>query len=466
MDKMPEHYSGGEANEKLLEVSAGFGLSRIMEKGSCGSWVMEMEEMRADANPLVESARWSRHSIYRVPQFMKNMTNSEAYSPRFVSLGPLHHGEPHLLPMEEHKRRAVLHMVNRCGKPVQEFVAAIDEVADELQAAYSDLDDEKWRGANKGRFVEMMVMDGCFLLEWLWSGLAAALNVNVQALDYATNDPVFSVGGFNKLWATIRRDMIAMENQLPLVILQKLLAVSGKFLKAREINGMLLALSGVDPSFGEGMDELGLHLLDIFHKSYCGTTPPWKPSDKHETRMPCAVEQSEAGIQFRKSNMENIHDVGFKNGVLSMPLFEVNDDTEAELLNLMAFEWLHPDANSYMRWYIAFVDKIIVSERDAALLRSQGIIANMVGSDKKVVEMFNTLTKLAVAPEPDSKLGEVIWMVNSHCEKRRNKWRASFMNTYLSNPWVFTSMVAAFILLVVALLQTVYTIVPFYTRKG
>jgi len=132
--------------------------------------------------------------------------------------------------MEEHKRRAVLHMVNRCGKPVQEFVAAIDEVADELQAAYSDLDDEKWRGANKGRFVEMMVMDGCFLLEWLWSGLAAALNVNVQALDYATNDPVFSVGGFNKLWATIRRDMIAMENQLPLVILQKLLAVSGKFL--------------------------------------------------------------------------------------------------------------------------------------------------------------------------------------------------------------------------------------------
>jgi hypothetical protein len=36
----------------------------------------------------------------------------------------------------------------------------------------------------------------------------------------------------------------------------------------------------------------------------------------------------------------------------------------------------------------------------------------------------------------------VIWKVNSHCKKRRNRWRASFMNTYLCNPWVFTSVVA------------------------
>jgi hypothetical protein len=64
---------------------------------------------------------------------------------------------------------------------------------------------------------------------------------------------------------------------------------------------------------------------------------------------------------------------------------------------------------------------------------------------------------------PGSKLGDVMWKVNRHCKKRRNKSRAIFMNTYLSNPWVITSMVAAFILLVAALLQTAYTVVPFYT---
>ena len=100
MDKMPEHYGGG-ASEKLMEASES-DATRIMEKGSCCSswWVVEMQKMLEDANPSVERARGSRHSIYRVPQFMKDMTNSEAYSPRFVSLGLLHHGEPHLLPME------------------------------------------------------------------------------------------------------------------------------------------------------------------------------------------------------------------------------------------------------------------------------------------------------------------------------------------------------------------------------
>ena len=44
--------------------------------------------------------------------------------------------------MEQHKRRAVLHIVNRSGKHLQEFVAVIKEVVEELQGAYDDLDDK------------------------------------------------------------------------------------------------------------------------------------------------------------------------------------------------------------------------------------------------------------------------------------------------------------------------------------
>jgi len=57
---------------------------------------------------------------------------------------------------------------------------------------------------------------------------------------------------------------------------------------------------------------------------------------------------SEAGIQFEKTNTENIDDVDFVNGVLSMPLLTFCDQTEVELLNLMAFEWLNPDAKYAM----------------------------------------------------------------------------------------------------------------------
>jgi len=38
------------------------------------------------------------------------------------------------------------------------------------------------------------------------------------------------------------------------------------------------------------------------------------------------------------------------------------------------------------------------------------------------------------------------------------------MNNYLSNPWVFISLVAAAILLIATIMQTIYTVVPFYTK--
>jgi hypothetical protein len=200
----------GAGNEELMaEVSK---VLKTKDKGSCSSWVVEME-----------MARWKQHCIHRVPEFIKKMTNRDAYQPQFVSLGPLHHGEPHLLPMEEHKRRAVLHLVNRAKKPIQEFIAAINEVADDLEAAYDNDLDDKWRGANKDRFVEMMVTDGCFLLELI--RIDVIQRKKQMDDDYAANDPIFSGRSFIDLWPMIRDDMIAMENQLPLVVLQRLLAV-------------------------------------------------------------------------------------------------------------------------------------------------------------------------------------------------------------------------------------------------
>ncbi|KAL6654766.1 hypothetical protein ACP70R_008231 [Stipagrostis hirtigluma subsp. patula] len=432
---------------------------RLEDNASSSSWVVDMEKMLEDTNPSAEAARWEKRCIYRVPEYIKEMTNSKAYQPRFVSLGPLHHGEPGLLPMEQHKRRAVLHMVRRSGKSLGEFVRAIEEVADELEAAYDDLDD-KWRGANRRSFVEVMVTDGCFLLELIRTYVKL---LQGEEDDYGANDPVFGSRVFHNLWPVLFTDMIAMENQLPLLVLQCLLeAQLGTSPSAQGINSfVLLFLNRVE----ENMDSLGLHPLDIYHNSYCTGTSPhdWEGSDDYEARTGCAVELDEAGIHFKKSTTRSIHDIDFENSTLSMPLFNFNDDTEAILLNLMAFEWMHPDARHDLLYYISFVDKIINSERDVALLRSMGLIENMMSSDRKVVEIFNNLSKLAMM-DRSSRLGHIQWKLNAHCRKRRNKWRASFVHTYLSNPWVFISLVAAIILLVVTVLQTVYTVVPFYTK--
>nr|TKW07109.1 hypothetical protein SEVIR_7G286466v2 [Setaria viridis] len=67
-------------------------------------------------------------------------------------------------------------------------------MADQLLEAYHGLD-EKWRGASRGRFVEMIVMVGCFLL--------VLMSENGRQEDYAPNDPIFSAHGGPQLESLI-----------------------------------------------------------------------------------------------------------------------------------------------------------------------------------------------------------------------------------------------------------------------
>jgi hypothetical protein len=78
-EKFLEH-SGG-TNAKLVDESETL---RTEENGSCRSWVVDIEKMVEQANPSVEMARWKQRSIYRVPEFMKKITNRDAYEPQFV----------------------------------------------------------------------------------------------------------------------------------------------------------------------------------------------------------------------------------------------------------------------------------------------------------------------------------------------------------------------------------------------
>ncbi|RLM68992.1 UPF0481 protein [Panicum miliaceum] len=464
--------------------------ARVQENDTlCSRWVEEMEELLPGTDLLAEKARWSKPSIYRVPEWIKGMMtdNSPAYWPWLVSLGPFHHGEPDLLPMEEHKRRAVLHLVKRSGKPLLDFVAAVEKVADELLDAYQGLD-EKWRESSRDRFVQMMVMDGCFLLELMKatkppgssvkedeSPRAAAVCLSSAPLkddqwgDYAPNDPVFSAHSNHILWPAIRSDVIVMENQLPLLVLQRLLAVErGTSPEPAEINRMVVSYLYYCSCEGTPTGKLGLHPLDILHRSICAPQPDAQhqggdSASFEEDCMPSAKELREARVLFKNSNTHLIDAINFRNGVLSMPEFKAYGHTENLFLNLFAFEQLHPDTGYEVLSYMFIMVGLIESERDVALLRSRGIMRNMLSSDKELVEMFNMLGR-ATLMHPSSKLNGVLQEVKAHCKKRRNRWRANFVHRYLSSPWVFMSLVAAVILLMATLLQTVYTILPFYSR--
>lgn len=212
----------------------------------------------------------------------------------------------------------------------------------------------------------------------------------------------------------------------------------------------------------------GLHALDLYRKSLLQEDP------KRKKRRPrgrsvydvngiirSATEINEAGIQFKKSKTKSLKDISFHHGVLELPVIVVDDATEATFLNLMAFERFHVGAGNEVTSYVFFMDNIIDNERDVALLHSRGIIQNAVGSDKAVAEMFNSLSK-DIALDPDSSLQVVTKQVNAYCKKPWNAWRANLIHTYFRNPWAILSLIAALFLFALTIVQTVYSILPYY----
>lgn len=428
------------------------------------SWMVDVEKMLADDNPdsrRMEAERWETQYIYRVPEWLKG-TNSKAYQPQLVSLGPFHHGDPNLLPMEEHKRRALVHRIKRSEKPLQDFISAIDDVAEELQAAYGKDLHVKWQ-KDRWSFVDVMLTDGCFLLEIMCCPF----------WDYEMHDPVFSMRGRYQIDPIIQSDMLLIENQLPLLVLKKILGVARADYPEVEmdidINLMVLEYLGwADQDRDFAMEQIkrhslkGRHPLELYHGSLTynnGTHEFCSPEYKYEM-MPSALEIHEAGIKVRESETDNPLDIhfDFKRGVLSMPVMRVHDNTESLYLNLMAFERLHADAGTLVTAYVIFMDDIIVSAKDVAMLKSNGVLVNMLGCDKETAKLFNGTLNRGQLLGPCPGLNNVQYEVNAYCSRPWHKWWATLMRTYFRNPWACISLTAATILLIGTLLQTVYTV--------
>lgn len=247
-----------------------------------------------------------------------------------------------------------------------------------------------------------------------------------------------------------------------------------------EINRMVLRfLSPSSPRLPPaGGDELGLHPLAVYRGSLVHgvyrrpDTRDLLDSDPYqETIIRPAVELHEAGVRFTKSWTNSLRDVRFRRGVLSVPALSVDDSTEYALLNMMAFEKLHAGAGSDVAAYVCFMNSVLGSARDVALLRSEGIIQNAAGSDKAVAQMFERMSKDAVVePESGSAIDAVHRQVSAFCRRRRPWRRMCGTGTRLSRRWdgclrTTTWALLAAVLLVVLVVQTIYTALQFYMLR-
>ncbi|KAF7019717.1 hypothetical protein CFC21_032871 [Triticum aestivum] len=431
------------------------------------SWVVDMEKKVQGAEPPAKVEKWRKHCIFRVPLRFKVIDGrvSSVYKPQTVSLGPFHHDDKDLKPMEEHKLRAVHHLLHRdsCKTTLSELVATMEKEGEELQDAYMELGDE-WRGEeNRGKFLEMMIIDGCFLLEVMRTAIGGKYSI---PKDYKQDDPVFSWHGIQHIKPFVLRDMLLVENQLPLRLLEKIVtAESGRSPSASWINSMVLKfLEGKDAP--EGSDELGLHPLDIYRRSQL--KGHLKPYQRDRGGVENTIPTANAVVAVtRECKTTYLDDINLDNGRLHMPKFHLDDSTAYKFHNMMAFEAMHVSTENDVTAYVLFVKDLMDSAQDVRLLVKKRILEHdLADDDDAVVKLFNSLTR-DVYKNWESKLCRVREDVEHHYLSNRPRvvlyeWWANLKSRYFRSPWTLLAFITAILLIVGDIVQAVFAVLSYY----
>ncbi|XP_014520204.1 UPF0481 protein At3g47200 [Vigna radiata var. radiata] len=477
-----------EPTESLQVVISEDGEKSREEPNSPGSeWVVIIKEKLEQAGQDDVASSWSKLSIYKIPHYLRDSTGDDkAFAPQIVSIGPYHHGKKRLRPMDRHKWRSLNHVLKRTNHDIRIYLNSMKEIEERARSCYEGV-----ISLSSSEFVEMLVLDGCFVLE-LFRGATEGF----KQLGYSRNDPVFAMRGSMH---SIQRDMIMLENQLPLFVLDRLLGIQ---LGNPDMKGLVtaLALRFFDPlmptdepmtesdrnklelSLGSAItfdplsDQEGLHCLEVFRRSLLRAGPQPVPriwikrrsnaqrvADKRRQQLiHCVTELKEAGIKFKKRKTDRFWDIKFKDGILRIPRLLIHDGTKSLFLNLIAFEQCHLDCSNDITSYIIFMDNLINSPEDVGYLHYRGIIEHWLGSDAEVADLFNRLCQEVVFDINNSYLSPLSEDVNRYYNHRWNTWCASLRHNYFSNPWAIISLVAAVVLLLLTLAQTYYSIYGYY----
>ena len=157
----------------------------------------------------IKPARWPGCCIYDVPPSLREV-NKEAYTPLLISIGPIHHGEK-LRGMQEQKHRYFRFFRERLnyGSDLEGYETFLKGEEQRIRHCYQK---EFPNIKEDGQFVIMILLDAVFIMELFLREVEARKGAHKD--DYIITRPYLST--------IIRRDLLLLENQLPIYVLHKL----------------------------------------------------------------------------------------------------------------------------------------------------------------------------------------------------------------------------------------------------
>nr|XP_023922394.1 uncharacterized protein LOC112033856 [Quercus suber] len=296
---------------------------------------LECDDIIIDITEVREHAQWRPECcIYKVPKRLRNV-KKEAYTPKLISIGPVHHQEMEHKDMESLKNIYFKEFFSRTWKGQKDFARIVKENEDKIRHCYAPdiiLPD-------RNIFLKMILLDSIFIIELF-----------LRATEQCENDYILS-----KPWLKegIKQDLILLENQLPFLILD-------------ELYQQIARPTGIHNTF------LKLAYISTIHPAIKKKCLP--RSDKFSC------------LKRLKTR-------------LFVPRFEVDDTTEDHFRNLMALEQCHYPNEAYLCNYILLLDFLIESKEDVEFLVDKGIIVNLLGSNEIVANMVNKLCDEICVPE-------------------------------------------------------------------
>ncbi|XP_025013649.2 UPF0481 protein At3g47200 [Ricinus communis] len=381
--------------------------------------------------------------IFRVPSTLRKH-DEQLFRPNLVPIGP-YHRDLHKFQFAEKTKLWYLDcLITRAPTPNTTLECFLASIAAKVKNCLEFYGDEV--KMPRDHFVEMLVIDGCFIIE-LFRRFVKIVPTNAD-------DPLFKMPWVRKVLVT---DLLLLENQLPWFVLDCLFNLTKS-----DNDSERTPLPQLAHNFFRGSAlrtrviqvDLRLqnkHLLDFQRNIILLGSEEFE--DGHFLPIPCVTELLQAGVDFAVGETHNLMNITFKNGVLTIPPVRVLDNAESLLRNLIAYEQCDKNLGDRITSYAGFLDNLINTNEDIDYLRRKGIVTCFLSAED-VSAFFNRLyNDVHIVHSPFTKVSlEIIAYYNSHWPR----WRTRLTRDYFNTPWSIISVIGAVVILVLTFLQTLY----------
>jgi hypothetical protein len=413
----------------------------------------------------------SKHCIFKTPPVLSRH-NEQAYIPDAFSIGPLHNGSQNLKAMDKTKIKYLQDLIDRSPIPsmkLRELIISIQAMEKEARQCYADE-----IAYTPYEFVEILVIDGCFIVELFNRGAYRDIRDK-----YKLDDPVFTMPCMLRF---LQHDLILLENQVPWMVLELLFNKTNH--PGQQKTLIELATTFFADMFSSNMPfpsnsvQDVKHIPDLFRKWLISTSrgdedggfewklmPKWlvstivgKDDEKdrlHWKLVPSATTLLDAGIKFKRGSPDKcILDIKFDKGTLEIPPILIHQTTETAFRNLISFEQCYR-CEARITSYAIFLDNLINTSGDMEKLSERKIVDNLLNPEE-ATKFFNKLYQDTHVVKFHYE--EIGLQVNRFCQRSWPRWRAVLVRNYFGTPWVVLSTLGAVIILILTFIQTYYTI--------